>query len=272
MAGRFPRAVLENCNTPSVLLIGGLDSAGMAGLAADQRFVESVGAHPCFAVTALTRQTPDRFLDGSPVSAVRLEATIRTSLDGLPVRAIKIGMLATIAQIRMLARLAAERQDLPWVLDPVRRASSGGTPLGAGALTALRTGLISGTELVTPNLPEAHWLVDAGSGVSLGTDDLLSRLHALGARHVLLKGGHADGDTVTDVFSASDGVRERFRHARQPGNFRGTGCALASSIAAERALGISLRDACAHAIEAVQQAMARSYACGPADTRCLAPR
>src|SRR5690606_11890881 len=98
LAGRFTPSVLEKCNIPSVLLVGGVDNVGMAGLAADQRFVESSRAHPCLAVAVLTRQRPDRLLDLSPVSLSRLEGTIETCLESLPVRAAKIGMLANAGQ------------------------------------------------------------------------------------------------------------------------------------------------------------------------------
>ena len=158
------------------------------------------------------------------------------------------------------------------MLDPVRGASVGGTLLDDHARRALLEGLIPRSDLLTPNFPEAAWLSGGDAAEVSGVSRLIPALHALGARHVLLKGGHAEGeDKLTDWLSATGGALRAFEHPRQPGRFRGTGCALASAVAALLAYDCRIETACASAIALVQDSMRRAIEPVAGAPRCLRP-
>ncbi|MBS0570927.1 MAG: bifunctional hydroxymethylpyrimidine kinase/phosphomethylpyrimidine kinase, partial [Proteobacteria bacterium] len=174
-------------------------------------------------------------------------------------------MLGTAANARAVARALRAGTACPVVLDPVL-ASSGGTPLLAPAgLQILREVLVPLTSLLTPNLPEAEILLGRRiADPTAAARDLL----ALGAQAVLIKGGHGRGRDVCDVLADARGVVE-FRHPRRSFHARGTGCTLASAIAASWARGRQLRAAVADGEAYVQRALARTYRPGKGPARAL---
>ena len=159
-----------------------------------------------------------------------------------PLRAAPLGMPANAS---IVEAIAATLPDLPFVLDPVLATSAGATLLDAAGCAAMITRLIPRATLMTPNLPEAARLTGLQSGAALGA--LASGLFAMGARAVLLKGGHASGAEAVGWLLRPDAAPLRFAAPRQPGTRRGTGCTLASAIAALLARGHDLATACGHA-------------------------
>lgn len=242
---------------PCVLVLAGLDPSGGAGLLADAEAVRAAGARPLCVATALTVQTTQRARGFSVVEPAVVLSQARALLEEEPVAALKLGMLGSEPMADALAALVAEA-GLEAILDPVLRASSGAA-LFAGPAGALWP-LIRACSLVTPNLAEAQALVGSlGGNKDLPRDvDAMERAaRALvdgGARAVLVKGGHLDGDAVDVLW---DGSRLTvLRGPRLPGSARGTGCRLASAIAARLALGDPLHEAARAAKEQV-----RTYLC-----------
>jgi hydroxymethylpyrimidine/phosphomethylpyrimidine kinase len=251
----------------SVLSIAGSDSGGGAGIQADLKTFAAFGLHGLTAITAVTAQNTRRVASIMQVPARELLSQLEALFDDFDIRAVKIGMLGSRANISAVSDFLRQRAIKNVVLDPVLVASSGTRLLPAGSVAALREELIPLADLITPNLPEAHVLLgDDAQGA-----DAARRLLALGARAVLLKGGHASGDVVRDFLATSRGVRE-FRHARRLHDAHGTGCVLASAIAAHLARGDQMASAVVGAEKYLQKALASSYRAGKSSTRLLGHR
>jgi len=244
-----------------VLIIAGSDSGGGAGIQADIKTVTALGGYAATAITALTVQNT-LGVTGVHVAPLEIvEAQARVVLDDIGADAIKTGMLGDAATVDLAARLIAESQ-IPAVVDPVMIAKGGAALLAAEAVAAVRERLVPQAALLTPNAPEAEAL----TGLPCASTDDLRRageaLLALGARAVLMKGGHVPGERVIDLLITSGGetVFETDRiHTRHT---HGTGCTLASACAAGLAQGLPLTEAVARAWAYVQEAMLRAPGLG----------
>ncbi|HTC14208.1 MAG TPA: hydroxymethylpyrimidine/phosphomethylpyrimidine kinase [Steroidobacteraceae bacterium] len=237
-----------------VLVIAGIDPSGGAGLARDIDTLTRLGVRACCAVTAVTAQSDREFRAHWLLPAEWVASQIEAALANTPA-AVKIGMLGSAAIVASVARvlLAAARQ-LPLVLDPVLRSSSGGELLDTAGRGLLLRELLPHARLLTPNIPEAAVLLGAPCAVTAA--QLLEQAHALlalGAQAVLLKGGHAHGAQATDLLLLRDAAPLYLSAPRLPGTRRGTGCALASAIAAQLACGADLPAACARAKEYISE-------------------
>lgn len=227
-----------------VLLIGGSDSSGGAGIARDLRTLSDldprlVGVPAITAVTAQTHVSVERV---HIVPADVVADQIATALASNDIRAIKIGMLGTHAIVEAVAKGLPSRDDVPIVLDPVLAASSGRALLDEDGRLALVDQLIPRATLITPNIPEAAILL--GEKAADFSIEWGQRLLALGPLAVLIKGGHANGNEAVDhLICAKNGVVS-LSAPRLPGTLRGSGCALASAIAAGLVNGQSLVEAC----------------------------
>jgi hydroxymethylpyrimidine/phosphomethylpyrimidine kinase len=233
-----------------VLVIAGLDPSGGAGLIADVRTLAEHGVGALGVVTALTEQGHDGVRATNPVDADLVGRQVRAALDGEPVDAVKIGMLGRAATARAVAAALAAAAPVPVVLDPILRASSGAVLLAdddTGGARAALAALLPLVTLVTPNAVEAARLCDAAPPATLvEAAALAAALRARGARAVLLKGGHlpeaaAPGEVV-DLLDDGRGAPVLLRGPRQEGA-HGTGCALASAVAAGLAIGRPLEEA-----------------------------
>ena len=217
----------------TVLCIGGLDPAGRAGLLADARAVQAMGARPLCVATALTFQSSLRMTGYEAVPAHTLDRQLEVLLRDEAIDAVKVGQLASADNAAVVSRLPMA---LPIVLD-TPLASSGGVALFPLDALAAYTPLLSRAVLVTPNAPE---LAVLGREMPLETREAaISIARDLGAAAVLVKGGHLPGAEVEDVLVTVDETVS-FRSPRLPGPFRGTGCRLASAIAARIAQGDDL--------------------------------
>ncbi len=233
---------------PAVLVIAGSDSSGGAGLARDLRTLRDFGVEAACAITAVTAQTHSRVWAVHPLPRELILAQILSALESRPIGAIKIGMLGAAAAADAVAQALARARHIPIVLDPVLRSSSGGVLLDALGERAMRERLFPLTTLLTPNIPEAAHLVSAEEGPgSPDTATLLewaAMLLGQGPRAVLIKAGHATGAEAADLLAGAEGTRRWLTSPRLAGSARGTGCALASGIAAGLALGQGLEEAC----------------------------
>ena len=236
--------------TPIAVTIAGSDSGGGAGIQADLKTFSALGVYGASVVTALTAQNTRGVQAIHDVPAAFVAAQIESVFSDLAVGAVKIGMLSQIAVIDAVAKgLERYAKDLPVVLDPVMVATSGDRLISDDAVAALRGRLMPLADLITPNLPEAAALL----GEPVASDEAAAlaqgrALIALGARAVLIKGGHGEGAESVDLLVRSDGTSRRLAETRFPTrNTHGTGCTLSSAVAAHRALGQSLDAAVAAA-------------------------
>ena len=249
----------------SALTIAGSDSGGGAGIQADLKTFAAHRVHGLSAIAALTAQHT------RGVTAVHLppmdflRAQIDACFDDFDIGAVKLGMLANAQVIGVVADALHALRPPFIVLDPVMVATSGAKLLEEAALDALRLRLIPRASVLTPNLPEAELLLGHAITDLAAMHEATGELLALGAACVLLKGGHLPGDgDVVDLFADADGVRE-IVHPRLLIDAHGTGCTLASAIAANLCLGLPLAEACAAATDYVHAALRTGYRPGRGD-------
>lgn len=240
---------------PCALTIAGSDSGGGAGVQADLKTFAAHGVHGLSALTALTAQNT-RGVTAIHVPPVEfLRAQIDAVFADFRIGAVKLGMLASERVVHAVAD-ALEAHRPPYVvLDPVMVASSGAALLESSAMSALRERLVPLATIVTPNLPEAELLLDRRIESGADARAALAALLQLGARAVLLKGGHMSGtDALIDRFGRGD-ERVEFVHDRLAVEGHGTGCTLASALAANLCLGSTLTEACRAATDYVHGAL-----------------
>ena len=242
---------------PIALTIAGSDSSGGAGIQADLKAFSAFGVYGASVLTALTAQNTRGVKGVHPVPPDFVVAQMVSVLDDLDVKAIKTGMLADAAIIgAVVDALAARAPGVPLVVDPVMVATSGDVLLARDAIETVRKRLIPRATLITPNLPEAAELL--GEPIARTEAEALAqltRLTTLGARAVLLKGGHGDGDEAVDLL-ALDGRVIRLADRRiATRNTHGTGCTLSAAIAARLAIGDDLETAVARAKRYVHDAI-----------------
>lgn len=223
------------------LTIAGSDSCGGAGIQADLKAFSAMGVYGASVVTAVTAQNTKAVTAIHPIPDDVVAAQIKAVLDDIQIDVIKIGMLGTPSLIAAVAD-ALVGYDGPVVLDPVMVAKSGDTLLADSAINALKSSLFARATLLTPNLPEAAKLVGEGS-----TQSQANALLELGVGAVLMKGGHADGETCTDHLVSQTGTKEFSSKRVNTRNTHGTGCSYSSAIAAGLAQGLALRDAVSRA-------------------------
>ena len=226
-----------------VLVVAGSDSGGGAGIQADIKACQALGAYAATAITALTAQDT-RGVHGVwavPPEFVALQ--MRVVLDDIGADAIKTGMLATSAVIAAVCDVLDAVAVVPLVVDPVMVAKGGAVLLPDDAVAVLRARLLPRATLLTPNVPEAEALVGFPIASVADMTRAATTLRAQGAAAVLVKGGHLDGAVVTDVLADADGVR-MFEDSRiDTENTHGTGCTLASAISASLSQGMALQPA-----------------------------
>ncbi|MCC7070578.1 MAG: bifunctional hydroxymethylpyrimidine kinase/phosphomethylpyrimidine kinase [Deltaproteobacteria bacterium] len=251
MSRASPSATLE-----SVLTIAGSDSSGGAGIQADLRTFAALQVHGCSAITAVTAQNTQgvRSVLALPPSLVAEQ--IDAVLDDIRVATIKIGMLANAAIVVAVAKELAKTA-VPVVLDPVMVAKGGSALLEEDAVAALKAQLLPRATLVTPNLPEAERLVGFPVRTVAEQEQAAKALCAAGAGACLVKGGHAYGDPVDVLCDGKETLHYKATRMRTR-NTHGTGCTLASAIAARMARGRTLvqavQDAHTYVQEAIRQA------------------
>ncbi len=253
--------VRSDARVISALTIAGSDSSGGAGIQADLKTFAAFGLHGLSAITAVTAQNMREVVAVHRVPAKQVEQQLSAVFGDFPIAAVKIGMLGSAATISTVARFLREYCKVPIVLDPVLVSSSGTRLLPAHALTVLREELIPLADMLTPNVPEAESLL----GRSLITPDDLREaardLLGLGAKSILLKGGHHEGDPVCDYLVDANRTCV-FRHARMPILAHGTGCVLSAAIAAGLARGRTPVAAVRAAEHYLQMALKGAYRAG----------
>lgn len=254
-------------NPAIALSIAGSDPSGGAGIQADLKTFTALGAYGAAALAGLTVQNTQGVLAARPVDPDLVHDQIVAVIDDLPVAATKLGMLSDAAVASRVADLLERRRaDFGLViLDPVMVATSGDKLLRDDAIATVRERLLRLADVVTPNAPEAAVLL--GTQPARDTDDLTAQalaLRELGARAAIVKGGHLEGEVMTDVFATADATSLLSGPRVETRNTHGTGCTLSSAIAAcaarrgdTTASGVSLE-----AVEEARDYLLRAIASG----------
>lgn len=240
-----------------VLIIAGSDSGGGAGIQADIKAVTMLDAFAATAITALTAQNTEGVHGVLPIDPAFIRLQLEVVLDDIGADAIKTGMLGDATAIeRVCETLAARTPGVPLVVDPVMRATGGAQLLAVEAVTVLKRQLLPMATVLTPNLPEAEVLAGMLIPDRAAMGRAATALLTLGANAVLLTGGHLPGDTVIDLLATEDGVEEYAAPRIETRHTHGTGCTLASALAAGLAQGMELRAAVGRARAYVRAAIA----------------
>jgi hydroxymethylpyrimidine/phosphomethylpyrimidine kinase len=256
--------------TARVLTIAGSDSGGGAGIQADLKAMLAHGVHGMSVIAAVTAQNSVGVQGVWGLPAAAVAAQFRSVVDDIGVDAVKIGMLGTAETCLLVADLLATLPSgVPVVLDPVAVSKHGDPLIDADAVGAMRERLFPLATVATPNLDEARTLVGPGAADEADQARLGHVLLGLGARWVLVKGGHAEGDP-TDVLVGSGAPDQAFTAARDDNTHtHGTGCTLASAIASRLALGddvpTAVRGAKAYVTGAIAGGFALGAGIGPTD-------
>jgi hydroxymethylpyrimidine/phosphomethylpyrimidine kinase len=246
-----------------VLIIAGSDSGGGAGIQADIKTVTMLDAFAATAVTALTAQNTEGVFAVLPVAAEFIRQQIEVVLDDIGADAVKTGMLHDATVIETVAAVLAERAAaVPLVVDPVMVAKGGAPLIEPDAIDALKALLIPHAAVLTPNLPEAEILAGRSIASLVQMQEVAAALLGLGCQAVLLKGGHLEGDEVHDVLVSAGGMRAWHSRRIATRHTHGTGCTLASAIAAGLAQGLPIDLAVEHARDYVQRAIASAPGLG----------
>jgi len=241
------------------------DPTGGAGLQADVMTIASLGCHPVSVATAFTVQDTHGVRAVHPLEARWVVEQARAVLDEMPVAAFKVGVLGSAENAAAIAALLGEYPRRPLVLDPVLASGRGDSLASSATVEALLDRLLPLTTVLTPNSVEARRLAGAAPGADLA--ECAARLIARGAAYVLITGAHEADADVVNTLHGSDGAQHAHRWERLAGSFHGSGCTLASAIAAQLALGRTALDA----VHAAQDYTWRALQAGfrPADGQFL---
>jgi len=260
-AGSPAALLVKELFVKTAMTIAGSDSGGGAGIQADLKTFSALGVYGTSAITAITAQNTQRVTQVLELPPDLVAAQIDAIVSDIGADAVKTGMLASSAIIEVVAARVREHGLDNLVVDPVMVAKSGDPLLQQEAVAALRELLLPLALVVTPNIPEAEVLV----GRKLeGPDDLrraAEEIGALGARHVVIKGGHRDGPAV-DLYYDGRSFHEFATPRVDTSSTHGTGCTFASAIAASLAKGLGVRDAVAMAKAYVTKALQSAYPVG----------
>lgn len=240
-----------------VLVFSATDPSGGAGLQADVLTLSSMGCHPLSVVTAVTVQDTMGVADIFPLDAEWVADQARCVLEDMPVNAFKIGLLGSVEIIAAIAEVVSDYPDVPLVLDPVLASGRGDELVTDEMIGAMRELLVPQTTIITPNSMEARRLAlddrDENDDPQLG--ECARRLLDLGSEYVLITGTHENTPKVINTLYGHDGIVRTDSWDRLPGSYHGSGCTLASAIAAAIANGLDVSEAVRDAQDYTWQAL-----------------
>ena len=246
---------------PIVLVFAATDPSGGAGLQADIMTLSSMGCHPLSVVTAITIQDTTGVDDVSAIDAEWVADQARCVLEDMPVAAFKIGLLGNLEQVAAIAEVVSDYPEVPLVLDPVLASGRGDELVTEEMVGALRELLIPQTTILTPNSLEARRLAaeesEEGEGLDLAA--CAQRIIATGCEYVLVTGSHENTAQVVNTLYGQNGAVRSDSWQRLPGSYHGSGCTLASAIAATIANGLEVSDAVKDAQEYTWQSLKRAF-------------
>jgi hydroxymethylpyrimidine/phosphomethylpyrimidine kinase len=240
---------------PIVLSFAGTDPTGGAGIQADLLTLSSMGCHAITVVTAITVQDTAGVEDVLPIEADWVSDQARVLLEDMPVAAFKIGMVGSVENCAAIAEVVSDYPDVPLILDPVLTSGRGDEMATEDMIEAMRELLIPQTTIITPNSLEARRLADDGSDEERSLDDCAKRILEMGCEYVLITGTHENTPQVVNTLYGQQGVIRSDSWQRLPGSYHGSGCTLASAIAATLANGLDIPEAVREAQEYTWQTL-----------------
>ncbi|QNM96554.1 bifunctional hydroxymethylpyrimidine kinase/phosphomethylpyrimidine kinase [Chitinimonas koreensis] len=246
---------------PIVLVFAGNDPSAGAGLAADILTLSALGCHPLPVVTAVTVQDTAGMEDFQVVEADWVSDQARLLLEDMPVAAIKVGVLGSVENLTVVAEIAADYPDIPLILDPVFATGGGDEFASEELIAAMRELLLPHTTVLTPNSLEARRLAsdDADEQEGLTPDEAALRIRQFGPEFVLVTGTHENTPTVNNVLYNRSGRVRADSWERLPHSYHGSGCTLASALAAFLANGMEMSQAAREAQEFTYHALKNAY-------------
>jgi hydroxymethylpyrimidine/phosphomethylpyrimidine kinase len=246
---------------PLVLVFAATDPSGGAGLQADLLTLAAMGCHPLSVVTATTIQDTMGVEDVQPLDAEWVADQARCVLEDMPVAAFKVGVLGSVETVAAIAEVVSDYPEVPLVLDPVLASGRGDEFAGEDLIAALKELLIPQTTILTPNSLEARRLAahDPDEHEELDPAECARRLLATGCEYVLVTGTHENTPKVVNVLYGPDGVVRSDAWERLAGTYHGSGCTLASALAATLANGLSVPEAVKDAQEYTWQTLKAAF-------------
>ena len=249
-----------NNTPPLVLVFAASDPSSGAGVQADILTLASLGCHPMTALTALTVQDTVGVESVHPIDPDILERQARAILEDMPVAAFKIGLLGSVGNVVRVAEVVSDYPDVPLIFDPVLVSGRGDSLSDEETIAAMCELLLPQTTVLTPNTPEARRLAEhEDDDQEPDPDRCAARLIELGAQFVLVTGTHENTPQVVNSLFAESGLVRRDRWDRLPGSYHGSGCTLASAIAANLACGLDFQDAVFEAQEYTWHTLANGF-------------
>ncbi|WP_087446058.1 bifunctional hydroxymethylpyrimidine kinase/phosphomethylpyrimidine kinase [Sulfuriferula sp. AH1] len=252
---------MTNDPPPVVLTFAASDPTGGAGIQADILTLTSMGCHALSVLTAITVQDTVGVEDYLPLDAEWIADQARCVLEDMPVAAFKIGMLGSIEAIAAIAAIVADYPDVPLVLDPVLASGRGDELANEDMRAALVDMLIPQTTILTPNSVEARSLVqdDMDGADEASLEECARHLLSTGCEYVLITGTHENTVQVINTLYDNTGVVRSDAWTRLPGSYHGSGCTLASAIAATLAHTMSLPEAVREAQEFTYESLRAGF-------------
>ena len=236
---------------PIVLTFAASDPSAGAGMQADILTIASMGCHPLTVVTAITVQDTSGVDDVQPIDAELVMNQARAVLEDMPVAAFKIGLLGSVENIAVIAEIISDYPDIPLVFDPVLSSGRGDELANEDMLDAMRELLLPQTTILTPNSLEARRLIQDEENDEDNPDlnECAKRIIQLGCEYVLITGTHENTPKVINSLYGEHGLIRSDSWPRLPGIYHGSGCTLASAIAALLANGLPMEEAVREAQE-----------------------
>jgi hydroxymethylpyrimidine/phosphomethylpyrimidine kinase len=236
---------------PIVLTFAASDPSAGAGIQADILTIASMGCHPLTVVTAITVQDTSGVDDVQSVEAELVMNQARTVLEDMPVAAFKIGLLGSVENIAVIAEIISDYSEIPLVFDPVLSSGRGDELANEDMLDAMRELLLPQTTILTPNSLEARRLIQDEDNEEDNPDlaECAKRIIQLGCEYVLITGTHENTPKVINSLYGEHGLIRSDSWPRLPGIYHGSGCTLASAIAALLANGLPMEEAVREAQE-----------------------
>lgn len=246
---------------PIVLVFAASDPTGGAGIQADITTLTSMGCHPLPVITAVTIQDTMGVEDVMPIDAEWVTDQARCVLEDMPVAAFKLGVLGSMEVITAVAEVVSDYPEVPLILDPVLASGRGDELASDEMIHALHELLIPQTTIIIPNSSEARRLTldDGNEDDNPDLPECARRLLATGCEYVLITGTHENTPQVVNVLYNQDGAIRSDTWDRLPGTYHGSGCTLASAIAATIANGLSVEEAVKDAQEYTWQTLKMAF-------------
>lgn len=259
-----------NSTLPQTLILSGLDPAGGAGIQADIQAVTALGGHPLPVVTCLTVQDTRNVYNATPVDPDFIRQQLECLAKDTPFHAVKTGALGNAQVVEVIAGFLRDYPDVPLIVDPVIKAAGGGDLADEALVERMAELLFPRADVITPNGIELAML-----GGRDDPDGAAAHLHRTGCTSVLATGGHGSGDVIRNRLYRQDKETAEWQISRRGGEYHGSGCTLAASIAAGRAAGMSLEQAIEQAQRFVSAAIENALQVGggqPVPNRAARPK